>query len=76
MTQPEFDAVTALAHVRTIRAAVDALDTFAGSPAISDAEHAAMRVMAREWERKIQQMFRVRSTPRTNDAQGTLKEQL
>ena len=70
MTQPEFDAVTALAHVRTIRNAVENLDTFIDEVAILDADHAMMRRQARDWEQKLLAQISIRK--QRSDAQTSL----
>jgi len=72
LTQPEFDAVTALSHVRTIRSAVETLDTFIDGTLITDEEHAAMRRAARLWEQRLMASIKVRQ--QRSDAQMTLKE--
>lgn len=69
MTNSEFDAVTALAHVREIRAHLEALDPHAGL-LMPDEEHANVRRTVRRWEQTIESGINIRK--QRSDAQTTL----
>jgi hypothetical protein len=55
MTNEELQTVVDLERVRTIRAALEALDASSNmGTMIEDGEHATMRRTARQWEQKLQ----------------------
>lgn len=52
MTETDFDKVTDLASVRAINAELMALDPRVG-PYITEADHATVRRIVRQWENKL-----------------------
>lgn len=59
MTNEEFELVTALAHVRSIKIAVECLDLSVGA-VLKDEEHAQMRRTARAWEQRLMESVKIR----------------
>ncbi|HKT90118.1 MAG TPA: hypothetical protein VJQ59_16855 [Candidatus Sulfotelmatobacter sp.] len=61
MTNEEFDLVTYLSHVRTIRASIEILDPGVGDN-IKDEEHATVRRIVRSWEQRLTDCVKIRKS--------------